>query len=477
MNRLIGVGILIATVAHAGEALGPTADVMKELLRIEAASFHPEAADRLRIEFTTKARERPTEAMPRVWLAWLTLPSDDAWNQLKALAPLFPDNPWVHYGMGRIYVKWKMGELARAELNQVLKRDPKFYPALTALGDLAAQGDQPGEAEALYRQAIAIAPDPLAQTGLGLALLKAGKSAEATEALKASTHAYPEQPAALTALVPLLTAAKDPAVLETASALCELRPKDREARTLLANLKLESGDKAGAIKEYEKAVRLGNPEPATLTRLASLYREQGSADEEERVEQSLASLEASVADHNLRVAELRAAKHDLRGAELQYLEAIKRDPKLTSARLALAKLQHEAGLDYQAVEQLRAAKANDPSNTEVSAQLDPLESSFKLGKHPLRGNVNGIYWALTASLDKLYAERRAARPALAGKIKLRAKVAETGRATEVEVIEDTVKDPVLVGHLYFGLRDAEYAERKRVEPVIEFELGAAKKGK
>lgn len=45
-----------------------------------------------------------------------------------------------------------------------------------------------------------------------------------------------------------------------------------------------------------------------------------------------------------------------------------------------------------------------------------------------------------------------------------------------EVVEDTLGDPLLAGHAVFALRDAEF-EKKRREPVFEFELGPVKKGK
>ncbi len=480
MTRGLSVVVLVAAlqVRAAPEALRPTAEVMKDLLAIEAAGYHADKVDRVRMDLTAKARAKPTECMPRVYVAWLTLPTDDSWNQLKALAPIFVENPWVHYGMGRVYVKWKMADQARNELNQVLKRDPKFYPALTSLGDLAAQRDEASEAEAFYRQALAIASDdPLALTGLGQLLLKQGKKDQAMELLKTSTRAYPEQPGALAALVPLLVDAKDPAAIEAAQAVCELRPKDAAARRQLGELRFAAGDLAGAAKEFERLSRLGALDAALQTRLASIYKTVGNVDEEERVEQALAAQEPTSTVHNLRLAELRLARHDLEGAEAQYLEVLARDPKNLVAQLALVKFKLEAGLEFEAVERLRAAKALDPTNAEIGTQLETLENSFKLGNHQLKGNVNGINWAVIATLDKLYTERKAARPALAGKIKIRVHISDEGRATAVDVLEDTVKDPVLVGHVYFRFRDAEYYERKKVEPVVEFELGGAKKGK
>ena len=250
-------------VAATVQAQPTTPEVMKELRRLEAAGLKG-ATDAIRIEYTTKAKERPSDPMLRVYLAWLSLPSDDSWNQLKAVATIYPDNQWVHYGMGRIYTKWKMRDQAKSEVELTLKRDPAFYPGITVLGDLALGHDDATQAEAQYRRALAVDDDPLARSGLGLALLKQGKKAEALEALKASTHAFPEQPTVLAALIPLLVEAKDPAVLDAAQAASDLRPKDRDARKTLADLRLEAGDKAGAAKEYDRLIALGNPDPAAV---------------------------------------------------------------------------------------------------------------------------------------------------------------------------------------------------------------------
>ena len=56
------------------------------------------------------------------------------------------------------------------------------------------------------------------------------------------------------------------------------------------------------------------------------------------------------------------------------------------------------------------------------------------------------------------------------------RISKEGVVEGVDVLEDTLKDPLLLGHVYFGLRDAEYSKQKG-EPVFEFELGAKKKGK
>jgi tetratricopeptide (TPR) repeat protein len=416
--------------------------------------------------------------MPRVYLAWLTLPSDDAWNQLKNIAQLSPDNPWVHYGMGRIYTKWKMVDQARAEVNPVLKRDPKFYPALTVLGDLLAFKENWADAEATYRQVLQLADDPVARSGLGLALLKQHKKDEALTELKQSTVAFPEQPLALATLLPLLLEAHDPAALGSARSLAELRPKDREARRTIAELAFAAGDKAAAAKEYEKVLQLGAPDASTLNRLGGLYRELFEREKEEKVMKSLALLEPANADPQLRLAQLRLEQKDQAGADAALVEAVTRDPTRVDALLMLAKSKVSQGVLFEALERYRAAKEAAPTNDEALAGVAKLEGDFKLRKAPIKGNVNGTYYAVTASLEKFFAERKAANPALAGKLRVRVKINKSGTTDGVEVIEDTLKDPLLLGHVYFSLKDAEYSEKKKLEPVIDFELGALKqKGK
>ena len=459
----------------APEVLPPTAPTMKALQQIEAAGYRGKV-DELRIKYQDQARQQPGDAMPRVYVAWCTLPSDDAWNQLKAIATIFPDNPWVHYGMGRIYSGWKgMGDLARTEFEGVLKRDPNFFPALVGMGDLARLKDNHEQAVAKYRAALAIADDPFARAGLGLSLAALDKPKDARAELQKAIALQPEQPAALEMLVKLALGAKDPAALTAAQALAELRPKDRAARKMLAELRFEAGDKAAAAKEYDRLVRLGNAELPVLQRLAELFRDLGDVEGEERVLQSVAALDDKNPQANLRMAELRLAQKDKEGAEANWREALARDPKQVDALLAIARLRLDAGQLHEAAEELRAAVAVDPSRAEAVAELEKLTESFKLPARKPKGNVNNVYWAVQASLGKFFTERKAANPELAGKLRFRVRITKEGKVDGVDVLEDTLKDPLLLAHVYFGLRDAEYA-RQKGEPVFDFELGA-KKGK
>lgn len=480
IRRWVGLlAIGVACVAFAAqEPLPPTAEAMAELRRIEGASYHQSALDPFRMKYQDQARANPTLVMPRVYVAWCTLPSDDAWNQLKAISTIYPDHPWVRYGMGRIYTTWKsMTDLARTEFEAVLKRDPTFFPALVGLGDVARVKKDFVTAEEKYRAALALNDDPFAHAGLGLALAAQDKKAEALVELKKAIAAHPEQPAAVNLLVKLTAETKDPDAVKAAEALCELRPKEREARKLLADLRFDGGDKAGAAKEYERLVRLGNPEQPVLQRLAELDRELGDAESEERNLTVIAALDDKNPAPNLRIAELRLARKDYEGAEGQWLEALARDPKLVSAQLGMAHAHLEQGLLTDALLNFRQALKLDPAQPEALAKSTELEARFRLPKRKPKGKADNVFWAVHANLLKFFEEKQAANRELEGRMRLRVRINQDNQVTAVDVLEDTLKDPELLGNVYFGLFDSEFVGLAKADPVFDFIMGKKQKGK
>jgi tetratricopeptide (TPR) repeat protein len=477
MRGLFVVSLAWAAVAHGLEVLPPTADVMAQLAAIEAAGYHSPKVDDLRLKYQDAARAKPSDALPKVMVAWCTLPSDDAWNQLKAIAQIFPEHPWVRYGMGRIYTSWKgMGDLARTEFEAVLKRDPTFYPALVGLGDVARVKGDFGEAERRYRAALAIDDDAFAHAGLGLTLALEQKLDEARAELRKAIDRQPEQPSALITLVKLALEAKDPEAVKAAQAWADLRPKDRQARKTLADLRFDAGEKAVAAKEYERLIRLGFPEREVLVRLAALGRELGDGDTEERTLQTLAAVDDKDPHANLRLAELKLAKKDFEGAEGQWREALARDPTLAAAHVSIGAMKLDQGQLVDALEEFRAAKRIDPANADTQAAVAKLEGEFKLPAKRAHGAMNTVYWLASRSLGQVFDERKQRVKGLGGTLRLRVRVNTGGTTEGVDVLEDQLKDQVLLGHVYFVLRDADYPKQKS-EPVFAFELGEKKKGK
>lgn len=482
MNLRLAAGglLLVAGSVFAAEPPGltsPTADVLKELRRIESAAWHGKV-DVARIELQNLAKERPNEPMLRVYVAWCSMPTDDAWNQLKNVSQIYPDLSWVHYGMGRIYVGWKMRDLAKTSLDNALKKDPTFYPALIAQGDMARLKDELDDAEAKYRAALAIADDAEAHAGLGLVLIKKNKPDEAKPELTRAIALWPDQPAALRELVKLQEAAKDPELSKNLSLLADLQPKDRDARRLVAQLKYDGGDKKGALAEYEKLLKLGNPDLLTVTRMQAMYREVNDAEGEERASVLMAGLDKDAVPPLVRIAELKEARKDLDGAEKTLFEALERNRDLPDTWYRLGKISLAKSQPIFALDRFRrgGAKSGEHSD-DCKAEAKKLEESFKLPAKQAKGSVDRIYGMVAKTLEDFYFVRRKANPKLKGSLKVRVKVTAEGVVESSEVVEDTLGDVLLAGHAVFALRDAEF-EQKRREPVFEFELGVpVKKGK
>lgn len=453
-------------------------EVVKELQAIVAAQARGTIGER-RLLYQELARKLPSDPLPRVYLAWCDMPSDDSWNQLKGIATINPENPWVHYGMGSVYTLWKMKDQARSELDLVLKRDATFYPAMVMHGDLALQGGDAAKAEERYRAALAVRPDDArANAGLGLVLLDKGKTDEAKAALAKSYASWPDQPKVLRALYQLARDGGDlPNAAKYGAALAELSPRDRQARKAIADLRFELGEKAEAAKEYERLLRLGDPDVEVLRRLAAIYRETSDGEAEERVQQQLAAVDKASPEPCIRMAELMTARGAVESAEGQLLEAIARDPARSDAHLMLARSRLKREDLYEAAESFRAAAAGKGAAADdAKKEGAELEKKFKLPARKPKGDVNSINWVVSGTLNDLYGERRKSNPKIAagGLLKLRVRIDKEGVVQGVDVLSDTVGDPVLAAHAYLALKDSQYEKKKR-EPVFEFELKGPKK--
>lgn len=469
--------LIVASLIAAAPPMPPPAEVLEQLRGIESASLRGKADD-LRLKFQDQARSRPADVLLRIYLAWTTLPSDDAWNQLKGIAAVNPDNPWVHLGMGRIYTAWKMKDQARAEYQTILKLDPKFPSAMVGMGDLAmVGGDLPG-AITQYKAALAILDEPRAHGALGLALSQSGKSAEARVELDKAVKGWPDQPVVLSALLKIHREAKDAkAAAETATLLATLQPRDPEVRRILADLRFDAGEKPEAAKEYERWLRLAAPTVDVLTRLEQIYAELKDVEGEERTLQVHASLEKENPAPSVRLSELAEAKGNHEVAEGHLLEAIERDPKRASSHLELARMRSKRNALFDALNAYRAAtNAEGEAVGAAKTERAELEKKIKLPGKPAKGTVDAIYGSVAKGLNDFYLERKKQTPALAGELKVRVRVKASGEVESIDIVSDTVGDPVLAAHVYFALNDAVYQKQKR-EPVFEFELGNVKKGK
>lgn len=470
-----GLVVLWSLGALAGApARPPIPDVLAELRKIESASLRGKG-DETRIKYENVSKQTPNDVMLKVYAAWTVMPADDAWNQLKALTSLDPDNPWIHLGMARVYTRWKgMGDQAKHELSGVLAKDSGFYPALTGLGELALGKGDAAEAEKQFGLALQKHEDPRARAGLGQALLAQGKKPEAKAALEQAVNGWADQPHALQALLAIYSETKDNAkASQTAQRLVELWPRNREVRRAAADLSFDQGDFAKAASGYEELLRLGNPEVVVLERLERIYRESKDVAAEERTLKAHAVLDKENVAPISRLAELAQAQGKADVAEERLKEATERAPKSAAVWLAYGRAL-KAKSPHFAVDAFRKGAAGEgPEAAAALEEKNAIEATFELPKRPLKGSVDNINWAVSRSIDTLFTDHQKVKWTLGGSLKLRVRVSKEGEVLGVDVLEDTVEDPIVTGHAYFALKDAVYPKQKR-EPVFEFALKGKK---
>lgn len=449
--------------------LPPPAEVLKELRALESAHLRGES-EACRARFQPQITANPTDVMARVYFAWCSMPSDEAWNELKKVAFSYPEVPWPHYGMGRIYIKWKIRDQAENEFRIALGGgNKKFYPGQVGLADVLRAAGKHAEAEAKYREVLATDDDAEARAGLGLALLAQGKSADAQAELSRAFELWPDQPEVLNALATLARGADDPrSALRYARQLARIWPRDKAVRRVVADLHFELGEKELASKEYEALLKLGEKDAFVLKRLSELYRDLGNKGGLERTLTMLASGDSDT-DSLVKLAELAEGRGALAEADKRLTQALEREPKKLELLLRMARVKAKRELYLEALDLYRAAQVAGARADEVSESLE-IARKFRLPAQPISGkNVQQIYDRVNGGLYALYTERLKDNAALGGALKLRVKVDAQGKVQNVEWVEDTVRDPYISGHVYFALKDAVYPKQKR-EPLFEFNL-------
>jgi tetratricopeptide (TPR) repeat protein len=322
---------------------------------------------------------------------------------------------------------------------------------------LQAEGKLP-EAEARLREALALLDAPQIRAGLGLLLVRQpGREAEAREALARAVEAWPDQPEALEALARLAREAQDlRAAAEAGEKLVSLKPKDREAHRLQAELWLSLGEREKAAPLFERYVALGGGDPAVLAPLARLYAELGQAAAEEKALARLVAVQPEP-ESLLRLAELCEARGDPAAAEAWLGQAAERAPRRSDVQVRRARLLLKQERLREALEAYRAALAAPEHRVaEAEAEAAALARRFRLPSTPAQGTPDKIYSRVSLGLVALYMERLKEQPELKGNLKVRVQVDESGRATQVKVVYDSLKDALIADHAYFAFLDARY---------------------
>lgn len=156
----------------------------------------------------------------------------------------------------------------------------------------------------------------------------------------------------------------DAAVIKLKNAL-QLAPEHAEARRRLGELHLEKGNAADAVKEFERAIQYGATAPSVRVNLARALLDAGRA-QDVIDEPELSLQEGGMSDAAYReLAGLRAqaliATEQPEQAQRLATDAVQAGPA-TEARIALASLASSNGDNMSALEHLREALEQEPTN-------------------------------------------------------------------------------------------------------------------
>ncbi|MFN7130716.1 MAG: tetratricopeptide repeat protein [Myxococcales bacterium] len=474
--QLVLTGCATAPAPKADAPAGPVADPraaedekIAETLRQITATVRRGQGDKLRAGLLIESQQRPKDPRLRLQLAWMRAPSDDAWQELKALVRLDMTDPWPYWGMGAIYLQWpNFSEQAAGEFAKALSLRKGFVPALIGQADVLRVQKKYPEAIAAYETVLKSAPNwPEALRGLGLARLASGDVEGGRRALERALEAFPDDFESLTQLARLALEQKDAdAAIRHHTRLLQFSPRDRAVRLQLAKLKQERGDVPGAAAEYEAALAIG-VDAALLEELVALYRSLNQPSKEADALERLAAFRSEDPAPLLRLAELRNQEGDPDAAEAALRQASERVPDDAALLLQIARIIRDrddliAAINAFRLAKAKGAKANDDLNVLYArAMLDPT---------PVSGDVNRIYRDVFKRLNRVFEARKKDSPSLAGRIRVRVSVAADGEVTDVEILEDTVHEPAVLANVYFNLRDARFPKEKR-SPTFEFILG------
>jgi tetratricopeptide (TPR) repeat protein len=459
-NLTRSVALLALAVALASLPAGPAAAEdsrdMKDLVAVSRAMSAIDAAalqGRLpeeRQERLQAAAAAPQDAARR-FLALYATPRDEAgWDGFRGMLDSHPGSPWPHLGMARVYLEWRTWDRLDADLAQALAKAPDNWVALLLRAQAAERRERAGEARRDYEAVLRADPqNPEAHAGLARVLQSVGDAAGARREAQAALRVSPSHHSALATLGQLALAAGDrDGALAWLGKAVESHPRDRESRIALARLWREAGDDAMAAQQWRAAVGL-REDAASLREVAELARRAKDPQGELRALERLVQVEPGVAQSWRRLAELRTASRDDAGAEQAWKKTLERDPGDGAARVQLALVYAGRGDSVSALRELRVAG-------EVgTAERVALEKRINLERIEKK-DAQGVQRAVGALVDRTYRERLRAAPRLAGDLRLRVSVDGEGKATQVDVIEDTVHDDAVRACAYWNLRDASY---------------------
>jgi protein O-GlcNAc transferase len=251
------------------------------------------------------------------------------------------------------------GQLADAEAlyRQILAVQPSHADALHFLGVIAHQAGRHDVAVDLIRQAIVLNPDnPSAQANLGAALTALGQLDEAMAAYRRALELQPEFPNVHINLGVMLAAQgrRDEAIAAYRRAL-ELQPDSPEALNNLGNALKERGELDEALAACRRALELRPDYPEAHNNLGNALAGQGHDEEALAAYRRAVELKPDYAEAHYNLGSTLAGQGRFDEATAAYRRALELKPDYAEACYNLGNALSERGQLDEAIATYRRA--------------------------------------------------------------------------------------------------------------------------
>ena len=370
------LAVFTQNAARALERAGRTTEAAQAYLRAARQLFADEAFDELSLvmpRLLALAPEDPASLGLEARMLYREGKKEEAEAILRRLDEAGSSDSAVHYLLGLMAAERGARYEALPRFVKAAELEPDFSLYQFRLAEtLHLLGRDPREALA---RAKSLAPaDPWVNNLEGQLLLEGGDPAGAATLFAAAAQAAPaEEIIGLNQSEALSLAGRGAEALEALAAVEKAAGESARTVNQRGNLLARAGDKAGAAREYEKAIRM---DPGN-----AVYKENCAAacielDMVHRAEELLAQIEpdhptASV--YNL-LGQVAVLKGERARADMAFSAALERDPGNPDISVNLALLHRERGKHAEARDLLLSVLAAHPGHARARDLLDRIRA-------------------------------------------------------------------------------------------------------
>jgi len=254
-----------------------------------------------------------------------------------ALRTYRPQRPEFYAVLAQALASAGRRDQAISMYRTALQRDPRFLPALRALGAELSKAGDTNQAVATLEQARALEPrDAATLHELGLAYHELGRNSEALSVLQDAIRFDPDLPEIRNSLANILLEMGDRGHAgESLREAIRQQPDFAAAHANLGNVLAASGDLAQAQREYQIAVRSDLSNPAARYGYGASLASQGHFVEAEKQLEEAVRLSPDYAEALAILGDLCARRGQWQQAMTRYQEALRSKPRFGRAHLGL----------------------------------------------------------------------------------------------------------------------------------------------